>query len=199
MIDDNDVHPLDGGDVPDDQVLKARMVKAYAAVPPSDERMVARCVRLVLARVTGEHAVPVKATGVSRRLSLIGAAAIAAAILISVPIRNRVTTSEPASQVAVATNTAIAGGIQFDLLLPKGLVANVSVVGDFNGWDAKATPMVKDPKSGEWSAKIVLLPGRYIYAYVVNGEKWIVDPLKPQIPDAGYGPANAVVVEEASK
>ena len=199
MIDDNDVLPFDGGDVPDDLELKARIVRAYAAVPPSDEGMVARCVRMVLERVTAEHAVPPKARGTSRRFYLIGVAAIAATLVISVMLRSRATSSAPANSAAVATNTAIAGGIQFDLRLPKGIVANVSVVGDFNGWDAKATPMVKDPKSGEWSAKIVLLPGRHIYAYVVNGEKWIVDPLKPQIPDAGYGPANALVVEEASK
>ena len=199
MIDDNDVLPIDGGDVPDDQVLKARILSAYAALPPSDERMVARCVRVVLERVTAEHAVAAKVNGTPRRVYLIGAAAMAAALVISVTLRNRAITSEPADSVAVATNTAIAGGMQFDLRLPRGIAANVSVVGDFNGWDAKATPMVKDPKSGEWSARIVLLPGRHIYAYVVNGEKWIVDPLKPQIPDAGYGPANAVVVEEASK
>lgn len=201
MIDDNDVLPLDGGDVPDDATLKTRVADAYRSTPPSDERMVARCVRMVLERVTAEHAVQA-ASGRNSRKWLIGVAAVAAGLLITVTLRNRANVSEPSDSgnlAAVATTTAIVGGIQFDLRLPKGLASNVSVVGDFNGWDAKATPMVKDAKSGEWSAKITLLPGRHIYAYLVNGEKWVVDPLKPQIADAGYGPANAVVVEEASK
>ncbi len=205
MTNDDGVLPLDGGNVPDDQALKARLASAYRNIPPSDERMVARCVRMVLERVTAEHAIPTRSKVASRRFYLIGASAVAAALLATVTIRNRTPAGEPAQNgdaartSPIATTTPIAGGIQFDLRLPKGSAANVSVVGDFNGWDAKATPMVKDAKSGEWSAKIVLLPGRHIYAYVVNGEKWIVDPLKPQIPDAGYGQANAVVVEDASK
>ena len=200
MTDDEDVLPLDGGEVPDDQVLKTRLEASYRNLPLAESGAVARCVRMVLERVTGEHAVPLVATGGSRRW-MIGAAAVAAAVLIAVTLRNRAPSDagDPASAAPFATTTPIAGGMQFDLRLPKGLAANVSVVGDFNGWDAKATPMVKDATSGEWSAKITLLPGRHIYAYLVNGEKWIVDPLKPQIPDAGYGPANAVVVEEASK
>lgn len=205
MLDDHEVLPLDGGEVPDDQALKARMASAYLRIPPSDERMVARCVRMVLERVTGEYTVPARANGSSRTRYLIGASAIAAALLAWVTLNNWKPDSESspngdtASSAPVGTTTPIAGGIRFDLRLPQGLAANVSVVGDFNGWDSKATPMVKDARSGEWSARIVLLPGRHIYAYLVNGEKWIVDPLNPQIPDAGYGPANAVVVEEDAK
>ena len=201
MIDNENVLPLDGGEVPDDQVLKTRLEMGYRNVPLPDQGAVSRCVQMVLERSTAEPALlPTVATGKSRRW-MIGAAAVAAALLIAVTLRSRTPFGggDTTSAAPFATTTPIAGGMQFDLRLPKGLAANVSVVGDFNGWDATATPMVRDAKSGEWSAKITLLPGRHIYAYVVNGEKWIVDPLKPQIPDAGYGPANAVVVEEASK
>ena len=196
MTDDENL-PFDGGEVPDDQALKTRVVKSYLNTPAFDAGAVARCVRQVLERVTAEHPIPAIASRNSRRW-MIGAGAIAAALLVSVTLRNRNTASD-AAPMPIGTTTAIAGGVRFDLKLPKDVAANVSVIGDFNGWDAKATPMVKDAKSGEWSAKIALLPGRHIYAYLVNGEKWIVDPLKPQIPDAGYGPANALVVEEDSK
>lgn len=194
---DKEILPFDGGETPDDPAVKARVVSAYRSVAP-DEGAVARCVRAVLERVTAEHAIPSTSRGYTRYF--LGAGAVAAAVIAAVTLRNRAPSdSELAGAPPVATTTAIPGGIQFDLRLPKGQAANVSVVGDFNGWDSKATPMVKDAKSGEWSAKITLLPGRHIYAYLVNGEKWVVDPLKPQIPDAGYGPANAVVVEEESK
>lgn len=211
---EDEITPFDGGEVPDDPALKARVVKAYQNTPAFDAGAVSRCVRMVLERVTSEHPVPAVAARNSRRW-MVGAAAIAAALLVSVTLRNRTGASDggsadgriadtgsaagDATKVPVATTTAIAGGVRFDLRLPKGAVANVSVIGDFNGWDSKATPMVRDAKSGEWSANIALLPGRHIYAYLVDGEKWVVDPLKPQIPDVGYGPANAVVVEEDSK
>ena len=79
MIDDEDVLPLDGGEVPDDQVLKARLETAYRNLPLAEQGAVARCVRMVLERVTGEHAVPLVATGKFRRW-IIGAGAVAAAV-----------------------------------------------------------------------------------------------------------------------
>ena len=130
---------------------------------------------------------------------LLGAAAVAAVLLVTVTGRGRTPTLRNATTVAsdatVGSTTAVAGDIQFDLRLPLNFAANVSVVGDFNDWDGSVTPMTRDAASGEWSARVTLLPGRHVYAYLVDGEKWVVDPLAPQIPDAGYGPANAVVVE----
>ena len=71
----------------------------------------------------------------------------------------------------------------------------VALVGDFNGWDEHATPMLRRPDSGAWSAHVALAPGRHVYAFVIDGKKWLVDPLAPQVPDDGFGPANAVVVD----
>ncbi|MEO7996450.1 MAG: isoamylase early set domain-containing protein [Gemmatimonadaceae bacterium] len=205
MSDDN-ILPLNGGDAPDDLELKARMISAYQNTPVAEAGAVARCVRVVLERASAGEAVPA-ASSISRRHWMLGTAAIAAALLLSVTLRTRTPVAEQsaANAVDVANATPIGatvsvdGGVKFDLRLPKGLAANVSVVGDFNGWDASATPMVKGGTNGEWSAKVALLPGRHVYAYVVNGKQWVVDPLAPQIPDVGYGPANAVVVEEGAK
>lgn len=196
---DDEVLPFNGGDAPDDAELKTRVAESYANTPAYDERMVARCVRMVIEKATGEWQV---ATAPSRRRWVFGAAAVAAAAIASITLRSKSSPTAPttvASDAPIASTKPVDGGIQFDLRLPKGAANNVSVVGDFNGWDANATPMVKGSETGEWSTKIVLLPGRHIYAYVVNGEKWIVDPLAPQIPDAGYGPANALVVEGDSR
>ncbi|MBY0492224.1 MAG: isoamylase early set domain-containing protein, partial [Gemmatimonadaceae bacterium] len=97
----------------------------------------------------------------------------------------------PASPVGAISEDA-AGNVHFELALPRQAAA-VSIVGDFNGWDAKATPMTRD--GGEWSAKVALPPGRHVYAFVVDGATWVVDPMAPQVPDAGYGPTNAVIVD----
>jgi hypothetical protein len=34
-----------------------------------------------------------------------------------------------------------------------------------------------------------------MYAFVVDGKRWMVDPMAPQVPDAGFGAVNAVVVD----
>lgn len=204
MTEDN-VLPLDGGDTPDDAELKARVSAEYQRTPATSADAIARCVRMVLDRAAAEN--QPAASGNHRKRWMIGSAAIAAALLVSVTLKSRAPIAEQGATAAVdlantepvGATTVVNGAVKFDLKLPKGVAANVFVVGDFNGWDATATPMVKGTVNGEWSAKVALLPGRHVYAYVVNGKEWVVDPLAPQIPDAGYGPANAVVVEEEAK
>jgi 1,4-alpha-glucan branching enzyme len=44
----------------------------------------------------------------------------------------------------------------------------VGLVGTFNGWDPKATPMIKDPE-GNWDVAVKLPPGRYEFRFVVDG------------------------------
>jgi 1,4-alpha-glucan branching enzyme len=96
--------------------------------------------------------------------------------------------------------TAVRGGdaVRFDLTLPTA-ARQVAIVGDFNGWDASATPMqAKRAVSGgkaTWSAQVELAPGRHVYAFVVDGARWLVDPLAPQVQDAGFGPSNALIVD----
>jgi hypothetical protein len=191
---DQDILPLDGGDTPDDPVLKARMQQAYFATPQPDASQIARCVRNVLeqARIASQPVAKfIPPSEVIRGWTWAGGMLTAAAAGLLVAVLNR--DPAPADNAVSTTTTATAGGVQFELRLPKDAV-NVSVVGDFNGWDATATPMVRK-NDGEWSAKIALLPGRHIYAYLVDGKAWVVDPLQPQIPDVGNGPANALVVE----
>jgi 1,4-alpha-glucan branching enzyme len=56
--------------------------------------------------------------------------------------------------------------------------ARVSVVGDFNHWDANATPLRK-LSDGTWIIDVPIDPGRYAYAFVVDG-KIEVDPAAPR-------------------
>ena len=88
----------------------------------------------------------------------------------------------------MGATTASGDAVRFDLMLPNA-VQEVALVGDFNGWDEHATPMVRRRDDGAWSAKVPLSPGRHVYAFVIDGRRWLVDPLAPQVPDGGYGPA----------
>ena len=66
----------------------------------------------------------------------------------------------------------------------------VSLAGDFNNWDAKATPMHKGT-NGVWHVGIALEPGRHEYRFVADGV-WQDDPAAQQkIPNA-LGTQNCV-------
>lgn len=51
----------------------------------------------------------------------------------------------------------------------------VSLIGDFNGWDADAMPM-KKLKNGSWSLEVELEPGHeYQFLYQLGGEHYAND------------------------
>jgi 1,4-alpha-glucan branching enzyme len=52
----------------------------------------------------------------------------------------------------------------------------VSVVGDFNGWNAASTPMTRDPNGDLWSVTIPIAPGRHTYGFMVNDSLFTLDP-----------------------
>ena len=70
----------------------------------------------------------------------------------------------------------------------------VSVVGDFNDWDASRTPMRRVDGGGTWIARVPLPEGHRVYAFVVDGDRWVVDPTAPLAPADEFGVARSVVV-----
>lgn len=84
------------------------------------------------------------------------------------------------------------GGFQFVLVAPHA--ARVAVVGDFNDWDAARTPMQPLRAGGAvWTAVVPLAPGRYRYAFLVDGAQWLADPASPRAFDDEYGAPSSVV------
>ena len=71
---------------------------------------------------------------------------------------------------------------------------SVALVGSFNQWNARATPMRRNPATGRWSTALRLQPGRYVYAYVLDGTTWVVDPLAPRMTEQDYGLANTLLL-----
>lgn len=52
---------------------------------------------------------------------------------------------------------------------------SVCLIGDFNGWDAKAMPM-KPRKDGSWSVEVELEPGReYQFLYQLDTDRYAND------------------------
>jgi 1,4-alpha-glucan branching enzyme len=64
----------------------------------------------------------------------------------------------------------------------------VSVAGSFNNWQPQ--PM-KAGASSVWKVSLSLMPGKYEYKFVVDGN-WIVDPACGEARPDGHGGVNSV-------
>jgi len=79
--------------------------------------------------------------------------------------------------------------VRFALVAPAGEVA---LVGDFNDWDPRAQPLTR--QDGAWSVTLRLRPGRYRYAFVVDGDHWFNDPNHPAAQDEFGTPTSVITV-----
>jgi len=84
-------------------------------------------------------------------------------------------TSPHQAVLTPVTASAISGQNQVLFVMPAPGAASVSVVGNFNDWEA--TPLTDENGDGIWTANIPLPDGRYEYAFVVDGRWWGQDPL----------------------
>jgi len=88
-------------------------------------------------------------------------------------------------------DSVTARAIKFVLIAPKA--ARVSLVGDFNGWNASANPMTSQGSDGTWTVFVPLQPGLHTYSFVLDGTHFLADPTAPIAPDDGYGHKSSVV------
>jgi len=141
----------------------ARELKRAVPVSPDLDRR-------VMARVLAE-ARPARARTRWLGMGLAAAAALAGVLILTRPGRR------PA-------------GVAFSLVAPRA--ASVAVVGDFNDWNPKATPLART-RSGTWEVRVPLGPGQYNYAFVVNGSNWVPDPRAPKVAVDDFGSPNSVI------
>lgn len=99
--------------------------------------------------------------------------------------------SAPGATTVTASAEPAPALVQFVILAPSA--ATVALVGDFNDWNVSATPMRPAPGNGIWSVTVPLDPGRYRYAFLVDGQTWLADPSAPRAVDDDFGPPNSVV------
>jgi len=64
---------------------------------------------------------------------------------------------------------------------------SVEVVGSFNDWSRGALALNDDDHDGIWHADAVLPAGQHEYMFVVDGERWVPDPLAGRFVDDGFG------------
>ena len=56
--------------------------------------------------------------------------------------------------------------VQFEFSAPE--VREVFITGEFNNWDGRANPLKKE-KNGMWKLTLPLMPGRYEYRFLTDG------------------------------
>lgn len=78
--------------------------------------------------------------------------------------------------------------VRFVLRTPA---THVTLIGDFNDWDPAATPLSRQGE--EWSTTVALKPGRYRYAFLLDGHLE-ADPAGPATTDEFGSPTSAVTV-----
>jgi len=64
---------------------------------------------------------------------------------------------------------------------------SVEVVGSFNNWSRGTLHLNDDDHDGIWHGAVVLPAGAHEYMFVVDGERWVPDPLAGRYVDDGFG------------
>ncbi|HTH65249.1 MAG TPA: isoamylase early set domain-containing protein [Gemmatimonadales bacterium] len=113
----------------------------------------------------------------------LGLAAAIALLVWFLPIR------APARGESMASDVT---PVQFVVVAPGA--ESVSLVGDFNDWDARLTPMRAVRDGRLWTVTIPLAAGRHRYAFLVNGARWLADPSAPRAQDDFGSPSSVVTV-----
>ena len=68
----------------------------------------------------------------------------------------------------------------------------VEVVGDFNEWAKGSTELKPSGAPGVWAISVPLSPGRHEYAFIINGSRWVADPLAVKSSD-DFGTESSVI------
>lgn len=87
--------------------------------------------------------------------------------------------------------------VQFAIVAPAA--GKVTLVGDFNAWNARSTPMVKGAVEGLWLVTVPLDTGSYQYAFVIDETRWTADPAAAVALEDEFGtPSSILNIREGS-
>ena len=127
------------------------------------------------------------------RLSPLGTMGMAAAVaVVALVLGTWLGTALPGRAVADAGAPGDALRVQFVLVAPGA--RQVSLVGDFNGWNPAATPLRPSGQGGVWTVDVPLKAGRYTYSFLVNGAVWQRDPAAPVASGDDFGRPSSVIL-----
>ena len=126
----------------------------------------------------------------------VGALALAAGLagVIALAARRSDVGVRTGSELPPVTLTAASGAAQpMTFVFVARSASSVAIVGDFNDWQEGASPLHRGSDDGVWAITIPLAPGRYHYTFVVDGTRWVADPLAPRTIEDDFGRPNSVI------
>lgn len=71
--------------------------------------------------------------------------------------------------------------------------SSVAVAGDFSGWEPVSLTAQSVNGRTVWTGLVPVPKGEHQYMFVIDGSKWVTDPLAPIQRDDGFGHKNAVL------
>lgn len=120
------------------------------------------------------------------------AAAAIAALLVLGPLAERSGPPDAGSgsgaQVGPAPAATGAGAVFVHFRLDAAEARSVQLAGDFTDWAPRYSLSQSAP--GVWTVVVPVEPGVHRYAFIVDGERWVADPLAPPVDD-GFGGRNS--------
>jgi hypothetical protein len=167
-----------------DALLARELGQAVPADPDRTARIMAR-VRASSSRSTRRWAAPHGSRVRRGWTSSAGMMALAAGVVGMIAggaLRPAARGAGPASAVtATVLDDTVASALRDTLRLVRFVLAaptasRVTLVGDFNRWNARATPLLPERRRGVWSVAVALVPGDHRYAFVVDDTGWVTDP-----------------------
>ena len=175
----------------EDEDTLARVIDALkepvATDPALDQRVMAAIAQEAQARQSKSWLARRWTIRVSPLGALAAAAALAAIVFTSTMLFRPQAVPTVASENVAPPSGAV---MQFVLVAPNA--HSVALVGDFNDWNVSATQLSRQSGDGVWWVTVPLQPGRYRYAFVVDGTLWRPDPNAPSADDE-FGRRNSVV------
>jgi hypothetical protein len=185
---------------PEDAAFVARVAAQLRAPEPAHPSFEKRLMEKV--RLEGAALYPVRllrsaswsrnewVIRLSPRVGIAIASGIAVIIALSgVAVGSRLSTrSQKSAQTVSAPDTVHL--VRF-VFVDSG-ASSVALVGDFNEWTKGATELKRSGAPGVWSISVPLTPGRHEYAFIINGSRWVADPLAVKSSD-DFGTESSVI------
>ena len=192
--------------------LLRRAIDELRRPPITDHAAVARVIAAAAAaRVTAaDDEIPLESPRPRRAqwwtLGGVAAAAAVVGFVLSNARRPAVAPAAPPSAAVAPTNEAIVplqpvGSNSADALpVTKQFVfhsrsaRSVSVVGDFNRWNAESARMTRASDGDLWSVTLRIVPGRHMYGFMVDDSLFVLDPRESKGRDADLGVEASVII-----
>lgn len=132
-------------------------------------------------------------SGIAAALVLAVALSVGHAIGVTRAARTTDVRSDASSDPRASHQSPARRDVQFVLVAPTA--RKVSVVGDFNDWDASHKDFQAQHRGGGvWSVTAKVPVGHHRYSFVVDDSLWVPDPTAPRVIDDDFGMPNSALV-----